>query len=116
MADVYEIAREPMESALNRYMVHMGPICDHHPDECPKDCEGQLAWAASRELDEIRRALLAQKAVVEAAVEQERQRFLADEARAARQDLETQAQHTEDYRSACRTTNAAVRAMKEQTR
>ena len=62
------------------------------------------------------RALLAQKAVVEAAVEQERQRFLADESRAARQDLETQAQHTEDYRSACRATNAAVRAMKEQAR
>lgn len=61
-------------------------------------------------------ALLAQQAVVEAAEEQERQRFLADEARAARQDLETQAQHTEDYRSACRTTNAAVRAMMETKR
>jgi len=72
--------------------------------------------ALCRAVIEAEQTRLAQKAVVEAAVEQERQRFLADEARAARQDLETQAQHTEDYRSACRMTNAAVRAMKEQTR
>lgn len=70
--------------------------------------------ALCRAVIEAEQTRLAQKAVVEAAVEQERQRFLADESRAARQDLETQAQHTEDYRSACRTTNAAVRAMKEQ--
>ena len=45
----------PMDSALNRYIEHMGPICYHHRDECPDDCAGQLAWEAVRELAALRK-------------------------------------------------------------
>jgi len=137
VADVYEIARAGLELAEKANAVLAGPSMYHEgemlivPDPSRMfDANGRDGWMGESSCPEygrlfahagthyaaLCRALLAQKAVVEAAVEQERQRFLADEARAARQDLETQAQHTEDYRSACRTTNAAVRAMKEQAR
>lgn len=52
-----EIVKCPQGSALNRYMEHMGPICGHHPDECPAECEGQLAWQAEAELRSLRSEL-----------------------------------------------------------
>lgn len=60
----------PMDTALNRYMEHMGPICDHHPDECPKDCEGQLAWEAEKELSALRKQVETLQAKVKAMREQ----------------------------------------------
>lgn len=46
----------PNDSALDKYFERFGPTCDHHPDECPDDCE-RLGYRAGEEAAAMRQLI-----------------------------------------------------------
>lgn len=45
--------------SIRLYLTTMGPTCDHHPQDCPNDCDGQIGIKADAAAEELRKLVAA---------------------------------------------------------